>query len=321
MKNIARSALVTLPRFVQDQDKYKATLRQIGRLNGILPRAHHATVGPNNHRANITPGPTAATRNKRRTTARRTKPHTQTTPPQRGGLLIQYEAPTPAPPSPPISTASNTAHETDFRGVGDGRLTEEEAVPTALISPLANGFLGTADELTGDCSVASDRGAGISAKRNTVRGRAADKTEGHEESSGHNGHGGETLPVAPTLIVDGTSSLRAAVDSSRPHTSPMVVANRACHGGIRSARDTGGRYCSFPCEVLNRPPGNFADMTALRPQNNAGGLLAGSHGWPLCSSGGHRFGNNHTLEGDGLLAPGSGGLVHGTLPHLITRTH
>lgn len=315
-----RSALVTLPRFVQDQDKYKSTLRQIGRLNGILPRAHHATAGPKNHRANITPGPTAATRDKRRTTARRTKLHTPTTPPQRGDLLIQFEAPTPVPPSPPIITASNTAHETDLRGVGDERLTEEEALPTALITPVANGFLGTADELTGGCSVASDRGAGISAKRNTVRGRAAGTMEGHEEWSGHNGHGGETLPVAPTLV-DGTSPLRTAVDPSRPHTSPMVVANRACHGGIRSARDTGGHYCSFPCEVLNRPSGSCADMTAFRPHNSAGRLLAGSHGWPLCSSGGHRFGNIHTLEGDELLAPGSGGLVHGTLPHLIRRTH
>ncbi|CAM9258070.1 unnamed protein product [Ascophyllum nodosum] len=37
VKNIVRRSLVTLPKFVQDQAKYKATLRQIGRLNGILP--------------------------------------------------------------------------------------------------------------------------------------------------------------------------------------------------------------------------------------------------------------------------------------------
>lgn len=36
MKNIARSSLVTLPLFVQDQAKYKACLEQIGRLNGII---------------------------------------------------------------------------------------------------------------------------------------------------------------------------------------------------------------------------------------------------------------------------------------------
>lgn len=36
MKNIARSSLVTLPLFVQDQVKYKAHLEQIGRLNGIM---------------------------------------------------------------------------------------------------------------------------------------------------------------------------------------------------------------------------------------------------------------------------------------------
>ncbi|CAM9114326.1 unnamed protein product, partial [Hapterophycus canaliculatus] len=34
VKNIARSSLVTLPKFVQDQQMYKAVLRQIGRLNG-----------------------------------------------------------------------------------------------------------------------------------------------------------------------------------------------------------------------------------------------------------------------------------------------
>lgn len=36
VKNIARPSLVTLPKFVQDQGKYKAILRQIGILNGIL---------------------------------------------------------------------------------------------------------------------------------------------------------------------------------------------------------------------------------------------------------------------------------------------
>lgn len=35
-KNIARSSLVTLPIFVQDQAKYKAMLQSIGRLNGII---------------------------------------------------------------------------------------------------------------------------------------------------------------------------------------------------------------------------------------------------------------------------------------------
>ena len=32
-----RPSLVTLPKFVQDQEKYKTVLKQIGRLNGILP--------------------------------------------------------------------------------------------------------------------------------------------------------------------------------------------------------------------------------------------------------------------------------------------
>lgn len=41
VKNIARSSLVTLPKFAQDQAKYKAMLRQIGRLNGILPEDVH----------------------------------------------------------------------------------------------------------------------------------------------------------------------------------------------------------------------------------------------------------------------------------------
>lgn len=47
VKNIARSSLVTLPKFVQDQQKYKAILRQIGRLNGILPEHSHLSAGPN----------------------------------------------------------------------------------------------------------------------------------------------------------------------------------------------------------------------------------------------------------------------------------
>lgn len=37
VKNIARCSLVTLPKFVQDQSRYKHFLKQIGRLNGILP--------------------------------------------------------------------------------------------------------------------------------------------------------------------------------------------------------------------------------------------------------------------------------------------
>lgn len=37
VRHIVRSSLVTLPRFVQDQAKYKAILKQIGHLNGILP--------------------------------------------------------------------------------------------------------------------------------------------------------------------------------------------------------------------------------------------------------------------------------------------
>lgn len=45
VKNIARSSLVTLPKFVQDQVKYKAMLRQIGRLNGILPDDAHPAPG------------------------------------------------------------------------------------------------------------------------------------------------------------------------------------------------------------------------------------------------------------------------------------
>lgn len=36
VKNIARTSLVTLPRFLQDQAKYKNTLKQIGHLNGII---------------------------------------------------------------------------------------------------------------------------------------------------------------------------------------------------------------------------------------------------------------------------------------------
>lgn len=45
VKNIARSSLVTLPRFVRDQAKYKAILRQVGRLNGILPEDVHPEAG------------------------------------------------------------------------------------------------------------------------------------------------------------------------------------------------------------------------------------------------------------------------------------
>lgn len=37
VKRIVRPSLVTLPKFVQDEEKYKTVLKQIGRLNGILP--------------------------------------------------------------------------------------------------------------------------------------------------------------------------------------------------------------------------------------------------------------------------------------------
>lgn len=45
VKNMVRPSLVTLPRFVRDQAKYKATLRQIARLNGILPDGSLAEIG------------------------------------------------------------------------------------------------------------------------------------------------------------------------------------------------------------------------------------------------------------------------------------
>lgn len=46
VRHIVRPSLVTLPRFVQDQAKYKAILRQIGRLNGIHLEAMHPGAGP-----------------------------------------------------------------------------------------------------------------------------------------------------------------------------------------------------------------------------------------------------------------------------------
>lgn len=46
MKRIVRPSLVTLPKFVQDQEKYKAVLKQIGRLNGILPKSPQLGVVP-----------------------------------------------------------------------------------------------------------------------------------------------------------------------------------------------------------------------------------------------------------------------------------
>ena len=44
MKRIVRPSFVTLPKFVQDQEKYKAVLKQIGRLNGILPESPQLSV-------------------------------------------------------------------------------------------------------------------------------------------------------------------------------------------------------------------------------------------------------------------------------------
>lgn len=46
VRHIVRPSLVTLPRFVQDQAKYRAILRQIGRLNGIYLEAVHPGAGP-----------------------------------------------------------------------------------------------------------------------------------------------------------------------------------------------------------------------------------------------------------------------------------
>lgn len=315
MKNIVRPALVTLPRFVQDQDKYKATLRQIGRLNGILPRAHHAAVAPKKHGANTVPGATA--HSKRRTAGRRrttSSYYTRTKSTQQRGVSLTV--PTPVPPSPP----TGSTREPDLHDLDDARPTEEAAVPTDLITPLVVGYLDTTGKRTGGSSVAIDGGAGILDKTNTARWRAAETKDGHEESSYHDDHGRSTLQVAPTLRVDGKLALRSAVAPSRPHTSPIAVADRACHGGITSARDTGDRYRSFTCD-LTRPSGRGAETTAVRRHSSVGGLAAESHGWPLCSPGGdHHFELIHTLEGEELLLAPVSGLSRGTLPRLANRT-
>lgn len=55
VKNIARSSLVTLPKFLQVQAKYKDTLKQIGRLNVIIsetpsrPLINQRTVASRTH--------------------------------------------------------------------------------------------------------------------------------------------------------------------------------------------------------------------------------------------------------------------------------
>lgn len=53
VKNIVRTSLVTLPRFVQDQEKYRATLKQIGQLNGIISQGPTDTPLPTQPRKRL----------------------------------------------------------------------------------------------------------------------------------------------------------------------------------------------------------------------------------------------------------------------------
>lgn len=123
VKNIARSSLVTLPKFIADQQKYKAMLRQIGRLNGILPEHSHLRAGPKQalrRRAKRSP-------RIRRLTLGATEPHNKSGDPVRR----RTGANTASSKWMPCSQASQTSPPHAEVG-GDGRTPTEDPPDSAL---------------------------------------------------------------------------------------------------------------------------------------------------------------------------------------------
>lgn len=326
VKNIARSSLVTLPKFVQDQGKYKAILKQIGRLNGILPEKWNPGVGPNQ---SIQRRAKSLSPNKRRTrpVVASAGKEAAASPHQKQVLMgLSKRKPHPQKPDtspPPPSVAC--------RGAGDEPVKSLATPPPPAAPPPSH-------------AAAPEKTRGLATTRNMVqdsshfvqdgKGPAAIREAKTTEATGFTGNTGEhargvlpdqgvgcfpTQQGAHQLGGEGTFE----AEPIRPCTRPPSVAGdhrRPYDRSLNASKpsfNTGGT----PRKILSSSPVRAGSVsrpcsaggfTALGRRVSGSSLVIGTQGWSLAGGEDHSHGS-----GEGYAVEQSSALL---LPHLGTRT-
>lgn len=331
VKNIARPSLVTLPKFVQDQGKYKAILRQIGILNGILlPDKLNLGVGlkqsiqprvkslsPTKRRAR----PAVASTAKQAAASPRHQKQVLMGSSKRKSQPRKQDAPSPLPPS-------TAACGSGTRDAPVKRLSNPP--PPAAPPPTRAVVRETWRGITQFCEAASTRNMVQGSPHEAPVGkgpaviRRVKTIEVTDFSGDTDGHGGGKAPDQGVRCspVQGKYHFRGGrAFENEPLRSATCTRNKLSFAGASRRlcvdRSLNASKPFFDRKLLSSSastsrPSSAISFTALGRRVSGGSLSIGTHGWPLadgeeCSHG----------SGEGCAVEKSSASL---LPHLGSRT-